>query len=611
MIGLRERFTNWRKDQALHEENFIKSALLFAAYTQTIVNVQQVTRDFNNHESEVYQSFDVYGGRSVGVLLYSKLFIEQLLETNHQMNTIERQLLSKLNDTLAGCYESPTTNTKQKVEDLISTTKHLLSLDLENVSNIQQAKTLCYILYIFLSTVILSVSKLSRAALFLINRFVDLDKLMRDVHDLRTEAEERVGQMDEIILQERVKLATSSQHSNQSIQEHFNLRYLLLSSQKKDEEDQLSVLDTGMKDVIEGLSRLIYLREEQIRIKNLIPSVQSLLRSYEANEGKVTGRKYIWELVEQNKSAFEQLMSVSSGQLKSKLENNLRQLQSPDLIQYIALAIGASISWLTSPFRAVYRYVTPKSIQERIPMLIQTLDSESKYLLKEMASRSVNQLSNRLASVRAELLKLPAQLALNNPQLMQLIQEDTSEHLSQLVKVNTEIRSTLCSYINLITKIKHDHAVLKQYQQTNAILANFITKNDGFWVQVSNFFARFCSIFKTKTAEMIETARVLQLQIGQFENEYHQEVEQTIVQVESMLTLEPGLKAQLITQLRHIESKSNDFEAIDDLNRAQLLELMDETATQLRSRYSNRLFFKKPADGEESEPMKLIFQPFG
>jgi hypothetical protein len=611
MIGLRERFINWRKDLALQEENFIKSALMFAAYMQTIVNVQQVTRDFNNHESEVYQSFDIYGGRSVGVLLYSKLVIEQLLDTNKQMSTIERQLLTKLNDTLAGCYESPTTNPKQKVDDLISTSKQLLSLDLESVSNKQQAKNLCYILYMFLSTVILSVSKINRASLFLINRFVDLDQIMKEVHDLRNEAEERVGQIDEMILQERVKLANSSQSSNQSIQEFFNLRFLLLISQKKDQWDQLSVLDTGMKDVVEGLSRLIYLREEQIRIKGLIPSIQSLLRSYEANAGKVTGGKFIWELVEQNKNAYEQLMSISSGKLKSKLENNLRQLQSPDLIQYIVLVIGASISWLTSPFRAVYRYVTPKYIQDRIPMLIQTIDSESKHLLKELASRSLNELSNRLASVRAELLELPARLSLNNPQLTQLLQEDSSEHLSQLVKVNTEIRSTLSSYMNLVAKIKHDHEVLKQYQQTNTILANFINKNDGFWVQVSNFFARICSIFKTKTAEMIDTARALQLQIGQFEADYNKEVERTISKVDSMLTFDPELKTQLISQIRQKETTSNESEAIQDLNRAQLLELMEETMNKLQGRNPNRLFFKKPSDGQESEQMKLIFQPFG
>lgn len=611
MTGFRRRFVNWRKELALKEERFINSALLYAAYAQSVVSIQQVRHDFSSPDSVVYQSFDGYGGRSIGVLVYCLLTVEQVLDENPRMNETERQSLTGIRKILLAAYESPTSNAKQNVENLFAYTRDVLSLEMTNITDKQVAKTLCLSLYIFLSIVLLSIRKLNSASLFFINRFVDLELIMRDVHDLHAQAENKIVQLDEFILQERLNLMINSPNSNKTIQEHLNVRYLLLINQKHDEDKQLSLLDMALKDFIEGGVRIVNLRKEQQRISTLIPSIQSLLASLEMNDVKADKELYIGEFINQNRAAYNELMSVSSGEFKVRLEDNLRQLESPDLLQSIVLSVEASLTWITSPFRSAYRSLIPKSIQSQISTIVQTLDSESKFLLKSLALKSLNDFSTKLMEVNTQLQDLPGKLAPNNPHLKQLISEDSTEHLTQLVQINTEIRRTLKCYIDLDAKIKQRHESLMQLQKTTKVLADFIKKNDGFWVSLSNFFARFCSLLKSDTASLIDQARELQKEIERSKLEYSKELAETIFTVESMQAFEPELKNQLVQHLHQHELKDAREEILPELNREQLSELMTDTLRKLNGRGSNPLFFKEGRKNVDLGQARFEFKPFG
>lgn len=137
MKSKEERFNEWRQEKAKSEQAYIKTVPLVEEYIKSFDTLTELRNDVANPDSEKIKKMDAHKKRTLGVLLYAKLKLDEVIEKIPDSDSQEKDLLVELNNTLSKVYDNPKSDAKNRVKILIETTEHLL--DMENHSDPQLA----------------------------------------------------------------------------------------------------------------------------------------------------------------------------------------------------------------------------------------------------------------------------------------------------------------------------------------------------------------------------------------------------------------------------------------------------------------------------------------
>lgn len=543
MKSKEERFNEWRQEKAKSEQAYIKTVPLVEEYIKSFDTLAELRNDVANPNSEKIKKMDAHKRRTLGVLLYAKLKLDEVIEKISDSDSQEKDLLIELNNTLSKAYDNPKSDAKNRVKILIETTEHLLNI--EHHSYPQLAKELCADLYALLCIAKRSLKKNE----ILASWFIDVHEINKKLEELLAKTEEKVESLDKI-LSEKLNESLETSPKDRTIQEHFNERFTEILSGDEKQRTKLDKLKMSLKEVAEGLSGIVELRKEKATIGEKIKKIEALLKTVEENDKKVTGRQYFLDLLASHKDHFNTLMSTEGGELKKQLAGKIEQLKNPDFYQTVSSTLLWGASWATSLGTVIYRQITPQAVQDRVSAYAPaTLDSEAKALLQELARQQLIELKKQQSLKRDELVQRYSQLSSGSPELEKLIINATSDHLEQIAAATTETSKVLDGYDQIEIKLKDNVEKLKGNQLTRKQLSDFIEKNDTWIVKLSNWLAEnIHEIFKSDTARMIDKARKAQEKLGEFERQYQTEIESEKAKIENNDSLSSEMKVFLKNQ---------------------------------------------------------------
>ncbi|HAT1978225.1 TPA: Dot/Icm T4SS effector Lem20 [Legionella pneumophila] len=543
MKSKEERFNEWRQEKAKSEQAYIKTVPLVEEYIKSFDTLTELRNDVANPDSEKIKKMDAHKKRTLGVLLYAKLKLDEVIEKIPDSDSQEKDLLVELNNTLSKVYDNPKSDAKNRVKILIETTEHLL--DMENHSDPQLAKELCADLYALLCIAKRSLKKHETLASW----FIDVHEINKKLEELLAKTEEKVEILDKT-LSEKLNESLETSQKDRTIQEHFNERFTEILSGDEKQRTKLDKLKMSLKEVAQGLSGIVELRKEKATIGEKIKKIEALLKAVEENDKKVTGRQYFLDLLASHKDHFNTLMSTEGGELKKQLAGKIEQLKTPDFYQTVSSTLLWGASWATSLGTVIYRQITPQAVQDRVSAYAPaTLDSEAKALLQELARQQLIELKKQHNLKRDELVQRYSQLSSGSPELEKLITNATSDHLEQIAAATTETSKVLDGYDQIEIKLKDNVDKLKGNQLTRKQLSDFIEKNDTWIVKLSNWLAEnIHEIFKSDTARMIDKARKAQQKLGEFERQYQTEIESEKAKIENNDSLSSEMKVFLKNQ---------------------------------------------------------------
>ncbi|CZG51721.1 TPA: Dot/Icm T4SS effector Lem20 [Legionella pneumophila] len=589
MKSKEERFNEWRQEKAKSEQAYIKTVPLVEEYIKSFDTLTELRNDVANPNSEKIKKMDAHKRRTLGVLLYAKLKLDEVIEKISDSDSQEKDLLIELNNTLSKAYDNPKSDAKNRVKILIETTEQLL--DIEHHSYPQLAKELCADLYALLCIAKRSLKKNE----ILASWFIDVHEINKKLEELLEKTEEKVESLDKI-LSEKLNESLETSPKDRTIQEHFNERFTEILSGDEKQRTKLDKLKMSLKEVAEGLSGIVELRKEKATIGEKIKKIEALLKAVEENDKKVTGRQYFLDLLASHKDHFNTLMSTEGGELKKQLAAKIEQLKNPDFYQTVSSTLLWGASWATSLGTVIYRQITPQAVQDRVSAYVPaTLDSEAKALLQELARQQLIELKKQQNLKRDELVQRYSQLSSGSPELEKLITNATSDHLEQIAAATTETSKVLDGYDQIEIKLKDNVEKLKGNQLTRKQLSDFIEKNDTWIVKLSNWLAEnIHEIFKSDTARMIDKARKAQQKLGEFERQYQTEIESEKAKIENNDSLSSEMKVFLKNQFEETK-KAGGMEQKPQKN------LSKETL--------QKLFFSLLPEHEEISS-GVIFSPF-
>ncbi|CZG46792.1 TPA: Dot/Icm T4SS effector Lem20 [Legionella pneumophila subsp. pneumophila] len=543
MKSKEERFNEWRQEKAKSEQAYIKTVPLVEEYIKSFDTLAELRNDVANPNSEKIKKMDAHKRRTLGVLLYAKLKLDEVIEKISDSDSQEKDLLVELNNTLSKAYDNPKSDAKKRVKILIETTEHLL--DIEHHSYPQLAKELCADLYALLCIAKRSLKKNE----ILASWFIDVHEINKKLEELLAKTEGKVESLDKI-LSEKLNESLETSQKDRTIQDYFNERFTEILSGDEEQRAKLDKLKVSLKEVADGLSGIVELRKEKATISEKIKKIEALLKIVEENDKKVAGRQYFLDLLASYKDHFNTLMSTEGGELKKQLAGKIEQLKTPDFYQTVSSTLLWGASWATSLGTVIYRQITPQAVQDRVSAYAPaTLDSEAKALLQELARQQLIELKKQQSLKRDELVQRYSQLSSGSSELEKLIINATSDHLEQIAAATTETSKVLDGYDQIEIKLKDKLEKLKGNQFTRKQLFDFIEKNDTWIVKLSNWLAEnIHEIFKSDTARMIDKARKAQQKLGEFERQYQTEIESEKAKIENNDSLSSEMKVFLKNQ---------------------------------------------------------------
>lgn len=608
-MSKKARFDEWRGVKAIDEEAYINSALLIGEYIGNVDSLNQIRTDLSSTESEQYKAFEEYGKRSMGVMLYCKLCVEEALEKVPDIGAKEKKLLTEINDILSNAYDSPRKNPVANVHNLLSRANELLEMDVGALSDKKQARELYFAFYTMLSILQIKLSNLSFAERGLVSTLglgEVVNKLKTDVPVLVRTIEKKVKELNES-LAEKDSTSRGTPKKEKTIQDHFNERFTRIFSGSGKESIKLAKLLVDVKEIREEITSIVDLRQEIKDINTKIEKIDGLLKVVEANDKKIMGRQYFLDLVGgSNENAFSFLMGTAKGETKTQLAGKIEELKNPSLYQNVSSTLLYGASWLTALSTVAYRAFTPQVVQDTVTAYTpSTQDSEAKTLLKQLTEEQLKDLRQQLEVKEKVLSGKTDHLSQKDSDLKKLIEKETSENLNRIAIAVQETGKVLTSYTELVTRVNRESDNLKPYRQLHEGISQFIHKNNGFLVKLSNWLAEHISmIFKSETAFMIDKARDLQRQINVFSENHKEVVNKTKDEIDKDPNLPDGMKNRLKGELDLNEKGHPKKEQKIHLTKKKLSELIDGTSPIFRLRLD-----LNTENIKESQPREL-FRPF-
>lgn len=542
MQSKEERFKKWRGEKASAEHDAFDTALLIDEYINSVDLLATIKADFASLNTPKYLQFNEYNRRSLGILLFCKLTLEESINkipenAGNPTAIRERKLMAEINDLLSEIYEDYTKDASQRLVVLIAKTKEYLDLDTQNLHDPQQAKRLSFSLYLLLSNSDLALSNLDSWKNKILSRITNFDALTADLQFLLQKTELKVNQINGLVPQALIDKDKKNSR-NLKIQEAFDRRFDKLVNIK----DGFSVVTKTIAEVTEQITLLSNARSEQSTIAVKIMMMNHLLQAALANKNKIAGRLYFVDFANSHYREFELLLDSLPGYQKTEFKEKIESLRSAT----ISSSVLSLLSWGTAPGTLVFRTIAPQSLQDRVAAAVpSTLDSECKDILIRHAKHCLAELNQELKAKDQEVKSLMGSLAGGDESLHQLIANESSEHLLALVQPYHSASVLIQKYWLASITVNNNVNHLKVLKNASPTLSRFIEVHDGFLVQLSNLFALISPIFKSEMAKTMDSVKDLTNKITHFELNYYKQIKDFTTELDASQDLSPLTKNKL------------------------------------------------------------------
>ncbi len=538
-----ERFETWRGKDAAKETKYIGASNAFDAFIQDVIlkngGLAAIKTVLSDPLSTIYTTKDIHTNAdtqlnpssrySLGALVYCKFAVIDVIEALGKLPSPphdELRILNNLSNVLGNLYlASPIKNRKKDMDGLLENANAFLMIKPEDYADRKLAIALYHSLYATFTTT-LAASNLSTDIDATAARLVgiNIENLKPILNDMLEMLDIKLA-----VLNAATTNGLSSEHAivaPKTIQDYLNESCLAVLNPDALEIDRHSALNTRMGNITEGITNLIEAKiEAETNKKSIeveIAAVKGLLNKVKLNDEKIHGRKYFLDLVDAD-PAYLALMQTSTGAIKEQLDTDVVQLREQSSFTGAAYNLA---SWATFPITLFFRLVAPTAVQDVLKAVVpDTLDSACKAGLKILLTDSLVNLGARLRSENHKIKCVAAEISDNQAEFTALLIKSSVEELEAIVNTNKALTQTLVQYISLSTAVKNKMAFLDTIKDSSATLKTFVKNCDGIAVAISNFFAHYISIFKSKTARMIDDARILQKKLAELEEAYNTETE--------------------------------------------------------------------------------------
>lgn len=220
-------------------------------------------------------------------------------------------------------------------------------------------------------------------------------------------------------------------NSQQLIISHFSAQYEAVFIKPESVQNRLKALIDVNHNIQTSMKKLIQLRNEEQEIMAAQQPVTLLFQAINKNDTYIWGRAYFLEFVNQYQLSFEVLLSAASEQQRKALLSikSTLEMQSNQWAKVASTAFA--------PLITLGRIGLSSQTQELLnSYLPQTLDAQAKQLIKEVARDVLTRLANAIQQINDTKKNILNVLSCNNPVLEKLIQDESSESLSQCLALN-------------------------------------------------------------------------------------------------------------------------------------------------------------------------------
>lgn len=328
------------------------------------------------------------------------------------------------------------------------------------------------------------------------------------------------------------------------------------------------MLEEDIERVSSGIFSLIEQRNKKEELESKIEALNTLLASAEANDTRITGRKYFIDFIEDGRifPLFQTLLEHVEEQEKLQFLEKIKQLKSIVEAPHLTTEVLNGVSWVTTPITVVYRTATPQLLQDMITTTLpSTLDRICKEELKTLVNTCLLDLNNKLKEKENRIAAINNRFFNQDEELKIYMVKESSEKLAELQEANNVLREAVISSRRLLTTVKENSMFLQNLKTYSQTLSEFIFLHNNWLVKISNYLAKFFSFFKTKTAKMIDDAAVWKDKVDALATEYQAVVEQGIQKIEYIPHLDGTIKAHIKTQFR-VEERKLRLEKQNNIN---------------------------------------------
>lgn len=567
----------WRSEKAQEGKNLL-AAIQLNAYIEGVLDLKQIQEDFKRSDLVKYREFDKDGKIGHGAILYCKFMVDNYESDNNQ----EQELFALISNNLQGLYSNSFVQTQEKVNDLITNCKLWLNAHVTTKKNYDDdVKALCNTLYVFLKILDVGLYNLNGWKKALANRFIDVDNLITEINSLLSLAEEKIAAV------QKPAEVNDVERPPQNLAEYFTQYYLQIFKVEPiaSLEDKVSTLKVAVKQakkVSETFKKLIFAR--------------SLLSNLLENNERIVGQKYFLDLKRENEFKFRYLMEHIEGEAKELLLENIKCLENPGGYQKISSSIQYTASWITALPTAAMRFTIPQAWQSAIINTTPaTIDSECKFLLKILLEQHIAIFDKELISIQTNFMFYDDSIATQKKSYEKFVQNASVNVLDSIISQSSEIIAALNDYDQLLGSTLMMRQHFQDIQDTGEDIRHFLCLYDGFLVKLSNFFAQFCSFFKTETAKLVDKVKSMQEELGTLRKEYQNLHQLSYEAFRNSAKLPQALRTSLIEKSEKIVSQ---------IVETQKANRQAETMKQAWSRIEQRFFKlssvqKNPSTNEE------------
>ncbi|STY30181.1 purine NTPase, putative [Legionella wadsworthii] len=634
MLSKTELFKRWRGSLFDSEQHVLKSVLLISDYIDSVEDIE----DIQTHSQQKYNDFNIYKARAWGTAAFVKLIIDEALAVLPETAKKERVLLADSSKILSSLYHNWKVNTKVNVQGLIENMGELISLDSIPFPDKKQLKQFLFSSYMFLHIAKIALSEIENTwKAQLINYFVDLQQIKNQLDYFMQKIEEKMVHLKhelslqnnrapdplqaakDLLCKRYVKvlglnsLPLKKNPPIQSDVRNIEIRkgsrfYPTEKPMKNNILENLTLLEEDIERVSSGIFSLIKQRNKKEELESKIEALNTLLASAEANDTRITGRKYFIDFIEDGAISplFQTLLENAEEQARIQFLEKIKHLKSIVEAPHLTTEVLNGVSWVTTPITVVYRTATPQLLQNMITTTLpSTLDGICKEELKTLVNACLLALHNKLKEKESRIAAINNRFFNQDEELKIYMVKESSEKLVELQEANNALREAVISSRRLLTAIKENSIFLQNLKTYSHTLSEFIFLHNNWLVKISNYLARFFSFFKTQTAKMIDDAAVWKDKVDALATEYQAVVEQGIQKIEHIPHLDATIKTHIKNQFR-VEERKLRLEKQNNINpHSRYVRLLMSKLPSLFAAHTSSDKEKKVEVEQEAEKMPL------
>lgn len=571
MASMTTRFHAWRgADGIKNEQRYLNTALDVERYIKSVKSLSDIKTGVSTTSGAQFKAFDQHSGRSLGVAAYLKLVTDELLE-NLPADNVTHEALSKLNRFFTSFYEKPAQISTPQAQEFIENINALLAMDDAVFADKKRAKKIFYSLYMLLQMMDPTLKDLAFGLLPLIKLVVNINAKRKEVAGIILKIEAKVASLESKMDEPEESDVLGA------IQAHFNPRYLALvneapaehvpSERESDESavrsldisSKLTRLEEEMTLISDDIARLLKLKTEKADLEAQIVEISALLNAAETNDSLVSGRKYFLDFIKVHKKPYQVLLTHLNPDVRDSFLKKVRELPTSILDYSMTDVATTALSWVLHPLTTLVRTYVHQGLQNlAAEFMPSTPDSECKTALRQISGNCLVNLRQKWINKEREMDALNNQLFNENADLKQLI---TEEPIVTLVNFRTrldETKAVLQYYRNTFGVIKENMEFLNTYHANSTVLDDFLQIHDTFWVKLSNFFAQFLSIFKTKAAVLVDRVKECKHSVDLLASQYQEAVEQQMEHIDKSPELPAEVKTALKNQFQTEMTKAHE-----------------------------------------------------